>query len=268
MTFFTYGFHMTYVQSWENKYEIKPGRWVYVPTEVAKNYGRGVISRLGAKWNAPSYYYHLKKGGHVKALECHLKSTFFASLDLKDFFGSISRTRVTRSLKDFFCYADAREIAKASTVPHSRRTEHSHSLPYGFCQSPILASICLDKSTLGLCLRKLDEDDDIVISIYMDDIVCSSFNAEKVDASIIEIKEAAIKSHLDFNENKEHQTSAHISVFNIDVVSQSMSVTGDRFEKFLAVYNDRNSSIHQRKGIGGYIWTVNSSQAPWLDFSS
>jgi hypothetical protein len=41
-------------------------------------------------------------------------------------------------------------------------------LPYGFVQSPILASLALDKSKLGKLLRKLNGRTDITVSVYVD----------------------------------------------------------------------------------------------------
>jgi len=250
--------------SWTEKYELKPGRWVYIPTEESKQLGRQIIQLVNSKWKAPLYFYHLKKGGHVQALKSHLGNQYFVSLDLTDFFGSMSRTRVTRSLKEHFCYDTARAIAKASTIPHLRKDEHSHSLPYGFTQSPILASICLDKSTLGKCIKECNRSSEAVLTVYMDDFVISSKSEAHIKKWLTNLKLAAKKSHLNFNEAKETPISPTIEVFNIKLSRQNLAITNERFSLFYEAYKNSKSEP-QKNGIGGYVWTVNPQQARQLD---
>lgn len=255
---------MNFPVSWSEKYELKPGRWVFVQTQEAKLLGREIITTINNKWKAPDYYFHLRDGGHVKALKSHIGHHYFTALDLADFFGSMSRTRVTRSLKQYFDYETARAIAKASTVPHSRANEHSHSLPYGFSQSPLLASICLEKSTLGILLNQCQQDITIAVTVYMDDIILSSDSENVLSQWVNELKSAAIRSNLTLNSTKESPISKRIECFNITMSHNHLEITRDRFKDFYTVYN-QSTSGHQRKGIGGYIGTVNKTQALLLD---
>ncbi|MEH6530764.1 MAG: reverse transcriptase domain-containing protein [Photobacterium frigidiphilum] len=250
--------------SWIEKYEVKPGRWVYIPTEESKLLGKKIIKHVNKHWQAPPYFFHLKKGGHVQALKSHLESHYFASLDIADFFGSMSRTRVTRSLKEYLGYEDARAIAKASTIPHRRKDEHSHALPYGFSQSPLLASLCLDKSTLGKCIKECYESPEAIITVYMDDIVVSSSNKTHIQKWLNKVKFAAKKSNLKLNEAKELPISAKVEVFNIELSTEALAITDKRFSLFYDVYKN-STSEPQRHGIGGYVWTVNPQQAKQLD---
>ncbi|MDX1303430.1 reverse transcriptase domain-containing protein [Photobacterium sp.] len=250
--------------SWTEKYEVKPGRWVYVPKEETKLLGRKIIDVVNKKWTAPEYFFHLKKGGHVRALKEHTKNVFFSCLDLTDFFGSMSRTRVTRSLKSHIGYEAARALAKASTVPHLRMNEHSHSIPYGFSQSPILATLCLDKSTLGQCIKQCHESRDVTVTIYMDDIVISSSDSVYLATWITLFKEAALKSKLVLNDSKESPIATSVEVFNIELSHKHLKVTEERFNLFYKAYNE-SDSLQQRNGIGGYVWTVNPAQAKMLD---
>lgn len=250
--------------SWIEKYEIKPNRWVYVPTEETKSLGRKIIKYVNSDWKTPEYFYHLKKGGHVKALKIHTNNNYFSSLDLSDFFGSMSRTRVTRSLKEHMEYDIARKIANASTVPHIEPDKHSHSLPYGFSQSPLLASLCLDKSTLGKKIKECNLNKEVTISIYMDDIVISSCDENHLDYWVKQLKAAAKRSHLILNEAKESHIAQKIEVFNIILSHNFLEITKIRFNEFYLAYN-KSTSKPQRHGIASYVWTVNPSQAKLLD---
>jgi hypothetical protein len=121
---------------WDTRFQLKPGTWVFVPTLESVQNGKEIKQAIGRVWLPPTNYYHLRSGGHVKALEAHLHNAIFAHLDIRDFFGSINKTRVTRCVKDLFGYPEGRRIANLSTVVHpdSRRM----ILPFGFVQSPIL----------------------------------------------------------------------------------------------------------------------------------
>ena len=70
------------VQRWEDKFEIKPGVWVYVPSVEARKVGGKILQAVRNKWIPPLYFYHLRTGGHLKAARLHLKSDFFAVVDI------------------------------------------------------------------------------------------------------------------------------------------------------------------------------------------
>ncbi len=121
---------------WISKFQIKPNSWVFVPTEEMIQYGLNLKQSIQKHWTPPDYYYHLRNGGHVKALKIHTESQYFIFLDIKDFFDSINRSRITRCMKKYFGYDKAREIAIGSTVKSNKK----FILPFGFVQSPIIAS--------------------------------------------------------------------------------------------------------------------------------
>ncbi|MCF7495825.1 hypothetical protein L3V35_12305 [Vibrio sp. L5-1] len=250
--------------SWTSKYEMKPGRWVYVQSDEAKKLGQNINKHIRKHWKTPSYFYHLQLGGHVQALKVHIDNKYFSSLDITDFFGSVSRTRVTRELKVLIGYENARAIAKASTLPHSNPAEHSHSLPYGFSQSPLLASICLAQSYFGSCIRDCHEAEGVSLSVYMDDIVISSNDEQILSLWHKKLKIAAGKSKFMLNPLKENLLSTSIEVFNINLSAHEMYVSDERFSKLHMVYS-LSESEHQKRGIGGYVSTVNRVQAKKLD---
>lgn len=165
---------------WTTKFEIKSGSWVFVPSSDSITSGNEIKSAIEAYWTPPENYYHLRNGGHVAAMKAHCSNTCFIHLDIKNFFGAINKRRVTRCLKRYFGYHEARRIARESTVKHPTDPKR-YILPFGFVQSPIIASICLFKSSLGKHLNKLPFTKDVVVSVYMDDIIISVGSREIIN---------------------------------------------------------------------------------------
>lgn len=252
-----------YESSWSNRFEVKPNRWVYNPTNSCRSIGKGIQWKLRKRWTPPPYYYHLRDGGHVAAIEVHLENNFFATLDIKDFFGSISRTRVTRALKKFFPYIEARSFAKQSTVKVMGNYPFSHQLPYGFVQSPILASLCLFDSKLGRELHVLHNKKKALVSIYMDDILISSSNKDELIEIYEKLKIDLVKSKFNLNESKSLPVSDSVTAFNIDFKNNDKRINYDRFVRFQYAYFLSNSKA-QKKGIASYVGSVNKSQAKLL----
>ncbi|MBE4227422.1 reverse transcriptase domain-containing protein [Vibrio parahaemolyticus] len=254
---------MIYKASWSNRFEVKPHRWVYNPTPESRTLGQQINKLLNKLWKKPSYYYHLRNGGHVEALNIHLESLYFATIDISDFFGNISRSRITRSLKPVTGYENARKIAKLSTVKASKNYPHSHHLPYGFNQSPILASICLFDSTLGKYLDQLSKSEKVRVSVYMDDIVISAQDDKLLNKVFDEILVAAEKSKFVLSEEKTKPVAMQTKAFNIVITHGNMKVEYDRFIKFQHAYSASDSEA-QRHGIGSYVGSVNKAQARLL----
>ncbi len=244
---------------WLHRYLHKPGKWVFVPSEESKTYGEAVKLKIENKWCAPEYFYHFRKGGHVSALRYHLKKKYYSRLDVQDFFGSINSSRVTRSLKPYFGYDTAREIATKSSVVCPDETPVKHMLPFGFVQSALLASLCLDKSAFGIYLKKLSKDKKLRISVYMDDVIVSSNNKKYLKTVTQNLKEEAIKSKWKLNTAKEVDTEEIITAFNILLKRSLIELTQARLDRFVEAY-DKSESENKRLGIKRYVSSVNVSQ--------
>lgn len=245
---------------WRTRFQLKPGSWVFVPTKETADKGLEIKRAINERWKPPSYYFHLKEGGHVRALQSHVHHTSFLRLDIKNFFGSINRTRATRCLKEIFCYSDARAIATESTVSHPEEDGHRTILPFGYIQSPIIASMCLYQSALGRCLQRLVKSKNIQVSVYVDDIVISTANHELTRTVLESLTESSLKAGFYFNAEKQQGPADRITVFNIDLSHNSLCVESDRFAKFIESYEASDSEF-QRNGIFGYVASVNSEQA-------
>jgi len=247
---------------WSSKSEIKPGRWVFVPTVEARDAGKALKKLIEDHWQPPAYYYHLRPGGHVEALRSHAGHTSFLRVDIQDFFGSINRTRVTRCLKPMFGYELAREWANASTVIHPDNKERS-IIPFGFVQSQLVASLCLAESALGRCLEKLNKDPALSLSAYVDDIIVSSADAERCSAVLEELNIAAKRSRFTLHTAKQQGPATAISAFNILLSAEGLQVEAERLKAFEAALAEATSDA-QRAGIIGYVSAVNAAQGESL----
>lgn len=245
--------------AWDSKFELKPGVWVFVPTKQSVDDGRAIKLAVSQLWSPPKNYFHLRAGGHVKALESHLDNSIFVHLDIKNFFGSINKTRVTRCLKGLFSYVDARAIANASTVIHP--SDKNLILPFGFVQSPILASLCLAKSALGRCIRLLPKKHPgLVISVYVDDIILSCNDEATLRSAITEIRQAATRSAFELNAAKEEGPAPKITAFNIELSNTCLEVNPERFAQFVLAFSQSSNSF-ERNGIHSYVNSLNPTQA-------
>jgi len=242
---------------WSSRFELKPGTWVFVPTEETIESGQEIRQALEVRWKPPSNYYHLLSGGHVNALRAHVRNSWFVHLDIKDFFGSINRSRITRCLKSLFGYKRAREIANASTVIHPGRGDFI--LPFGFVQSPLIASVCLYKSALGRRLRDLQKEG-LTVSIYVDDLILSANDPQGVHEALVAVKHAADRSGFRLNSDKEEGPAEKITAFNIDLSTKYMAIEPERLAALVEAFQAAESS-HQQRGIIGYVASVSPEQA-------
>jgi Reverse transcriptase (RNA-dependent DNA polymerase) len=244
--------------NWSSKFELKPGKWVFVPTIEAVDIGKRIKKAIEKCWTPPPYYFHLKAGGHVAALRLHLSHDIFLRIDIQDFFGSISRTRVTRCLKNKFGYKIAYSYANESTVPVPGAANR-YVVPFGFVQSQIIAAVCLAESALGAYLSRISSNSDLALTVYVDDIIVSSSNATLLKSIHEGIEEAASRAHFILNTEKQEGPSAVITAFNILLARGSMKVSADRYQQFKEALAAATSE-HQRAGIQSYVTSVNALQ--------
>lgn len=248
---------------WLYKFELSPGKWVFAPDEATKQYGRELVKRIRKEWKPPRYYVHLSPQGHVRALRTHLGNSYFARVDIKRFYNSIRKSRVTRHLTELFRdYQEARAASVMSTVQNPVADDPKFVLPFGFVQSPILAALCLYQSKLGSALKKLPRN--IKRCVYVDDILLSTSHSRGELVTAYEaICEALIASRFQLHEEKIAEPSEAIQVFNLDIANRSLEVSKERLKEFelaLAAAESR----HVVDGILGYVRSVNPGQAQGL----
>ena len=256
---------MAYRELWDHRFQLDSGKWVFVQSENSKTRGREIAERIYEEWIAPRYFYHLYQG-HVEALKYHLNHRSFACVDIANFFGRINRTRVTRVLKSLFGYTTAREYAKVSVV---RDPSHSHMppkymLPFGFTQSPLLASLCLDASSVGDLLKKIDVMPELRLSVYVDDIIISSNDIEKLKEVFDRLKTAVNRSGWALSTTKTQPPNVAITAFNICTSYGNLTITEGRMEEFAEEYVNATSD-YVKEGIVSYVTSVNPAQARKFD---
>ena len=245
---------------WVHRFESKPGRWVFNPSTEARAEGAEIKVAVEKHWKAPRYYYHLRRGGHVAALRQHQKSSLFIKLDLSDFFGSISRSRLSRALKNFFSHTEARHMATASTVRHPTNPDKT-CVPYGFVQSPLVASLVLHKSSLGAFLDSLSKDRSLVVSVYVDDIIISSADLTRLNTVRDALIARVAKSGFLLNDAKSEGPAAAIVAFNIGIAAGRELAIVERRLLELKTRIESSGSVYEMEGILGYVRSVNLDQA-------
>jgi hypothetical protein len=247
------------LETYAQKY-IDNGRLIFVQTPDARKFGEWLHRRiLKQQWTPPDYFYHFNEGGHVAATRAHLPSKFFVRLDLARFFDSISRGRVHRSLRRIgFKHGSAWDAACQSTVSKDRP---GYSLPFGFVQSPVLASLALTTSALGAALLGL-HNRAVRLSVYMDDFILSGDDFGELSDARDSLAAAAEVSGFQFNPAKSTGPSAALEVFNLNLCHGHLAVTATRLAAFEAALTV--ASVQEADGILGYVGTVNADQRSLL----
>lgn len=249
----------TYLHS----FALPNGRKVFVPSSDGRESGAEIQSILRKRWRPPPYFYHLQKGGHVAALRHHLPDAVFCTLDISGFFDSITRSKAHRALREIgFDHERAWEITCTSAVEKTKG-RRDFSLPYGFIQSPILASLALDKSGLGRAMRKVVRSNQTRLSCYVDDIIVSGLEQESVEQARANLIVAARLSHFEFNLGKSQPPAGSVQVFNVVLSQGAMRVSNERMMDFEA--GVRNGSEFVASGIISYVCSINREQARALE---
>lgn len=249
---------------WVSKFELKPGAWVFVPTAEEVEFGNTLKRELESRWHPPNYYYHLRSGGHVSALYAHVARTYFLRLDIKEFFGCINRSRVTRNLKKYFSYEIAREYANRSTVKRPETNPVKYILPFGFVQSPLLASLCFRTSKLGNLLAEIGQSEAYDVSVYVDDIIVSSDCADELRKLRDALWKAADESALPVNLAKSSEVSDVITAFNVVMSAEGLHVSDERMQLFRGQLG-ATENPDKIAGIINYVKRINAEQSDELE---
>ena len=216
------------------RYERKPGHYVYIQDGSAYVAAGATISRVLKRYTPDRIFYHLKRrGGHVAALRLHQQSRYFSRFDIQDFFESIARTRVARSLREVgFPHKQAFNIAIEGVVVDGTRK----FLPYGFRQSPLLATLALEKSHLGRCLIDLNRAGTLA-SVYMDDILISGDDRSQIEVASAAIEEAAMAAGFVLSVTKRALNVTEVDIFNCHIQASELSVLDRRMEEFASAFH-------------------------------
>ena len=234
----------------DHHFTLKPGTKVFVPTDHGREVGGKIKRRVEGLWKAPRNYFHLRDGGHVAAARLHKDQPWIASMDLKRFFEQISRSRVQRSLLRIgMPHEDAYEMACDSVVDKAP-PNREFSIPFGFVQSPLLASLALANSALGTALGKIQRSG-LRVSVYVDDLTISGDNKASLVEGMTALDLAAKTSNFEFNDQKTQGPASEVTSFNIKFGSGRMEVIEDRMAEFEVAI--RYGSEWTIGGVLGYV---------------
>ncbi|WP_415187463.1 reverse transcriptase domain-containing protein [Rhodomicrobium sp.] len=220
-------------------YNNQKGKPIFVPTIEGRRIGLRIKSLIEQKYIPDTFYYHLSKGAHIAALHKHRDQKYFCRVDLENFFYSIARNRVQRCLRDIGVRRHE-SYSKWSCVKNPYG-DPSYALPYGFVQSPLIASLVLHNSQLGRYLRFLPSS--IVLSVYVDDITLSSNDFNLISECFHYVCDAVIGSNFRINKNKSTGPSEFIDLFNCSLTSTKTFVTQERKNIFYSLPKSENSAV-------------------------
>jgi hypothetical protein len=250
------------LRNYKQRIPLGPEKWAYEQDEAFEAAAKEEVREIKKIWKRPGHFYHLRRGGHIAAARLHLSSNYFAKVDLRRFFEQVTRNRVVKRLTTLgMSFERAEDFAIASTVRHAA-DQRRFALPYGFVQSPLLASIDLDLSALGRQILKL-KSAGIRVSAYVDDIIISSEEEQAVKDGFEALVSAAAVANYEINQEKSQNCGAQLRVFNLDISRGSMAVADERFAEFqegIALFDDSAESI----AIALYVESVNPAQADEL----
>jgi len=253
------------LENYDHRYTDDGGRLIFVPTDDGRLIGYDLIRRILKRWRPPAFCYHFQRGGHVAAAEAHLPNRLFVRMDIQRFYDAVSRNKVHRSLKSIgIKQRHAWEAARFATVSRSPSGRgRPYSLPFGFVQSPMLATVALMTSALGNAIAAVHAARAITVSVYMDDVLLSGECASVLANAKTFLEAAAAESGFTFNPEKGSGPTPSVTVFNLVIQHRSMVLTTDRFTDFEDdIRKSRNEDI--TNGILSYVGTVNVAQATAL----
>lgn len=204
------------------------GKHVFSPSELGRRIGEDVKQRVENAYPFDDCYYHLRRGGHVAALHSHRTSTHFCKIDIENFFYSIARNRVVRALRSIGI-PRATHYGKWSCVKNPYDGP-SYVLPYGFVQSPILATLVLAISEVGCTIHRFAEN--LTVSVYVDDISLSSNDFPLLQARYYELLQAVDNANFRVNADKCFAPRRDMTVFNCILRNGETMVAPDRVAEF------------------------------------
>lgn len=222
------------IENYKYKYRSR-GKIIFVPNERCERRGKRMLKFFSKRVDFPEYFYHYRSGGHVAAIHAHIDNSLFFKIDIKNFYNSIARMRVTRALRAWG-YPGAGTFSKWSCVANPINAAPRHVLPIGFVQSPLLASLVLMKSDVSGAMERAIANG-VVISVYLDDFIGSHDDMATLTHAYTDIRETCVAAGLLPNPTKLVPPSVAITAFNCDLTHRSALVRADRVAQYMALPN-------------------------------
>jgi hypothetical protein len=231
--------------------------------------GRGILlsryhKEIFTHWTPPTYMYQFCSGGHAKMLRYHIGNSYFAHIDLRDFFEHISDTKIYRALRRIgLPHSKSYSLAGESTIIQGGR----HVLPRGFHQSSLLAALVLDQSLVGSSIRRGVFSS--AVTCYCDDIVISSKDYNKLFHDFIAVRSLIERTNFSINKEKSLPPNTYTICFNIILSNNELAFTDSRLAQFVITGQKYQEWCKNRrhnfeelymKLIGRYVASINAEQ--------
>ena len=216
----------------------RKGKPVFAPSELGRRIGSDVKARVESAYKFEPRYTHLMPGGHVSAIHGHRQNAYFCKIDLERFFYSIGRNRVIRALREIG--VERPEFYGKWSCVKNPYEDPSYSLPYGFIQSPCLATLVMSLSVLGEFMRTLPEE--VLATVYVDDICLSSRDPKMLSEAFEALLVAVDQAGFLVNRSKVVAPTTTIEVFHCSLEMRRSVVTEARIAEFWSVSRTAASS--------------------------
>ncbi len=146
----------------------------------------------------PEYLWAFERGRSIPEMAAlHVNKTVVVSFDIKDFFGSITQKMISRVLEGYNISGSA-----ARTV--SELCTYKYFVPQGAITSPKISNI-IAANTFGPDISSYCTDNNLVMSIYADDITISSdevLDNEKISEIKLTIRSIIANYNFEVNHRK------------------------------------------------------------------
>ena len=130
-------------------------------------------------------------------------------------------------------------------------TDPGYAVPYGFVQSPILASLVLAHSEVGQTLSRLANH--VTVTVYVDDISLSSNDLPLLREKFKELLHAVGASGFKSNEVKAVPPTRSMTVFNCDLRQGETNVT----PRLITEFYDQGPTADSAVGFERYCLSIN-----------
>ena len=241
--------------NYEYSFEVRPGKPVFIQRKDSLEQGKRLTAVVEEEYQPCDLFFHFRKrGGHVAAMKRHLGNAYFSRFDLEDFFGHVTRTKIVRALRNLgWSHKEAFSDAVDSVVVLNGQ----RVLPFGFHQSPLIATLVLEQSFLGQLLQR-QADDGFTVSIYMDDILISGNDQTLLADRSAELVEVAASAGFPVSAQKQAVALEEASIFNCVLNQDSVRFLDHRMRKFL-IDHEVTSDLG-KQAIEAYIRAVSHEE--------
>lgn len=204
------------------------GKPVFAPSDLGRRIGKYLKQRVENNYQFYNFCFHLRQGGHISALHLHRLNFYYCKIDIDNFFYSVARNRIVRNLRQIGIPRSP-HYGKWSCV-RNPFNKPSYALPYGFVQSPVLATLAFCQSATGTVLQSIAKR--ATVAVYVDDISISSDDLGELRECYGQLLLGMNEGGWRLNELKSVAPCETMTIFNCTLQRGLSYVTKDRIALF------------------------------------